>query len=119
LLTFWGTWCGPCKREFQQRNKYAELLKSKKITTLYICEGNNSKEKVWNEMINFYKLEGYHILANEKLMEDIIGKFGKNGSFAYPRYLLVDENGKVVNEQASYPSKTEQLENEISKNYVW
>lgn len=119
FVDVWGTWCGPCKKEFQQKDKYSELLKSKKITTLYICEGNNSKEKVWNEMINFYELEGYHILANEKLVADIIEKFGKNGSFTYPRYLLVDENGKAVNSQASYPSNIEQLEKEINENYVW
>lgn len=119
FIDIWGTWCGPCKKEFEQKDSYSNLLKSKEITTLYICEGVNSKEKVWNEMIQFYELEGYHILANEKLVADIIGKFSKNGSFAYPRYLLVDENGQVVNSQASYPSKTEQLEKEINENYVW
>lgn len=119
FVDIWGTWCGPCKREFQQKDKYSELLKSKNITTLYICEGRNSKEKVWKEMINYYDLEGLHLLANGKLIADIIDKFGNNGSFAYPRYLLVDEKGNVVNSQASYPSKTEHLEKEINENYVW
>jgi hypothetical protein len=95
------------------------LLKSKNITTLYICEGKNSKEKIWKEMIKFYDLEGQHILANENLVSDIIDRFGNNGSFAYPWYLLVDEKGNVVNKRASYPSKTEQLKKEINKNYVW
>jgi thiol-disulfide isomerase/thioredoxin len=119
FVDIWGTWCGPCKREFQQKDKYTELLKSKNITTLYICEGKNSKEKIWKEMIKFYDLEGQHILANENLVSDIIDRFGNNGSFAYPWYLLVDEKGNVVNKRASYPSKTEQLKKEINKNYVW
>ncbi|WP_339715395.1 TlpA disulfide reductase family protein [uncultured Kriegella sp.] len=119
FVDIWGTWCAPCKKEFQQKDRYSELLKSKNITTLYICEGINSKEKVWKEMINYYDLEGQHLLANRKLIADIIDKFGNKGSFAYPRYLLVDEKGNVVNSQASYPSKTEQLENEINENYVW
>lgn len=119
FVDIWGTWCSPCKKEFQQKDKYSKLLKSKNITTLYICEGTVSKEKVWKEIIKFYDLEGQHILANEKLIADIIDKFGNKGSFAYPRYLLVDENGNVVNSQASYPSKTEQLEKEINENYVW
>lgn len=118
-VDIWGTWCSPCKKEFQQKDKLAELLKSKNITTLYICEGINSKKNVWKEMIKFYDLEGQHILANDKLVADIIDRFGNNGSFAYPRYLLVNENGIVVNEQASYPSKIVQLENEINRNYVW
>ena len=70
-------------------------------------------------MIKFYDLEGQHLLANEKLIADIIDKFGNNGSFAYPRYMLVDENGNVVNAEASYPSQIEQLEKEINENYVW
>ncbi|WP_227020905.1 TlpA family protein disulfide reductase [Arenibacter algicola] len=118
FVDIWGNWCGPCKKEFQLKDKYAEILKSKEIIILYICEGKNSKKKNWSEMIEFYELEGQHIFTNEKLLADIHDRFGKNG-FAYPRYLLVDENGKVVNEQASYPSKTEQLEKEIKENYVW
>lgn len=119
FVDIWGTWCGPCKREFQQKEKYSELLKTKNITALYICEGKNSKKKIWEEMIKFYDLEGHHLLANKKLVADIIDRFGRNGSFSYPRYILVDENGNVVNEQASYPSKTEQLKREISESYVW
>ncbi|MBD8489203.1 redoxin family protein [Echinicola sp. CAU 1574] len=119
FVDIWGTWCGPCKKEFEHKDKYAELLESKEIKTLYICEGNNSREKIWNEMINFYELEGYHILANEKLVSNIFEKFGNQGSFTYPRYLLIDEIGKVVNPHASYPSKTDQLEREINQSYVW
>ncbi|MBP0903210.1 hypothetical protein ACFSKN_14655 [Mariniflexile gromovii] len=70
-------------------------------------------------MIDFYDLEGRHILANEKLIADIINKFGNNGAFAYPRYLLVDEQGNVVNKQVSYPSQIEKLEKEINENYAW
>ena len=119
FVDIWGTWCGPCKKEFKQKDTYSELLKSKDIATLYICEGKKSKEKVWKEMIKFYNLEGYHILANEELLADIFEKFDNNGSFAYPRYLLIDENGKVVNSHASYPSKVGQLEKEINKDYEW
>jgi len=118
-VDIWGTWCAPCKKEFMQKDKYAELLKSNNITTLYICEGRVSKEKVWKEMIQFYDLEGQHVLANKNLIADIISRFGNKGSFAYPRYLLVDEKGNVVNAQASYPSKTSKLEKEIKENYVW
>ena len=32
---------------------------------------------------------------------------------------LIDENGKVVNSHASYPSKVGQLEKEINKDYEW
>ena len=118
-VDIWGTWCGPCIKEFEQKEASDQLLKSKDIIRLYICEGRNSKEKVWKEMIKFYGLEGDHILTNQELRADIINEFGENGNFSFPRYLLVDENGKVVHQQASYPSKTKQMEKEINENYVW
>lgn len=119
FIDIWGTWCSPCKKEFQYKADLIKLLKSRDIESLYICEGKHSKENVWKEMIKFYDLEGHHIRANQNLLSDIIDRFGKNGDFAYPRYLLVDENGNAVNEQASYPSKLKELENEINENYVW
>ncbi|PXX21381.1 thiol-disulfide isomerase/thioredoxin [Arenibacter sp. ARW7G5Y1] len=119
FVDIWGTWCAPCKKEFEHKKSLEQLLNSKEIASLYICEGKNSKEKVWHEMIKSYDLEGYHLLTNEKLLTDIINEFGNNGRFAYPRYLLVDENGKVVNGEASYPSQIIQLEKEINENYVW
>ncbi len=82
-------------------------------------QGHFSQHLTKANVIKAYNLEGQHILANEKLLADIINKFGNNGSFAYPRYLLIDENGKVVNSQASYPSKTRKLEKEIMESYVW
>ncbi|MBP0903209.1 TlpA family protein disulfide reductase [Mariniflexile gromovii] len=45
LVDIWGTWCSPCKREFQEKDKSVEFLKSKKITTLYICEGKTEKKR--------------------------------------------------------------------------
>ena len=119
FVDIWGTWCAPCKKEFQQKDQYADLLKSKNITSLYICEGKISKEKTWKEMINYYDLEGYHLQANKALMADIISVFGKNGSFYYPRYVLINENGIVVNNEASYPSKTIEFEKELNENYDW
>ena len=119
FVDIWGTWCAPCKKEFEHKKSLDRLLKTKDIASLYICEGKNSKEKVWHEMIKSYDLEGFHLFTNEKLLTDIINEFGNNGRFAYPRYLLVDENGKVVNAEASYPSQILQLEKEISENYVW
>ncbi|GAA3645248.1 TlpA family protein disulfide reductase [Flavivirga jejuensis] len=119
FIDIWGTWCAPCKEEFQHKDKLNKLLKSKNIEVLYICEGKNSKEKVWKEMIKFYNLEGSHIRANNKLLTDIIKKLERVGSFYYPYYILIDENGEIVKNPAKKPSQLSELEKEISENYVW
>ena len=113
-IDIWGTWCAPCKEEFKYKNDLNQLLKSKNINTLYICEGRNSKEKVWKEMIKGYELNGYHIMANEKLMADIFNIFGQNGSFSYPRYILIDENGEIIFENAKRPSEIKELAESIN-----
>ncbi|WP_242133880.1 TlpA family protein disulfide reductase [Aestuariivivens marinum] len=114
-IDIWGTWCGPCKKEFQHKNDLKKLLKSKNIETLYICEGRSSKENNWKNMIKFYDLEGYHIMANEKLLADIIKIFGNNGSFYYPRYILIDANGKTIKSTAAKPSELSALKQQIEE----
>ncbi len=114
-IDIWGTWCGPCKKEFQYKDELNRLLKSKGVNVLYICEGKNSKEKVWKEMIKGYNLEGHHIRANNTLLADIIKIFGDNGSFYYPRYILIDENGNVINKYVAKPSQLPALEKELNK----
>ena len=113
-IDIWGTWCGPCKKEFEHKDDLKKLLNSKKAEVLYICEGRSSKEKVWKEMIKGYNLEGYHIMANEKLLADIIKIFGNNDSIYYPHYILIDEDGIVINKSAPKPSELIKLERQLN-----
>ena len=64
-------------------------------------------------MIKYYKLEGYHIRANEKFGSDLREIFNQNGRISIPWYLLVDENGEIVVEHAKRPSQLKELEKEI------
>jgi thiol-disulfide isomerase/thioredoxin len=114
-LDIWGTWCGPCKVEFQHKSALNALLKSKDVDILYICEGRNSKEEVWKNMIKFYGLDGQHLMANEALLTDIFKIFGNDGSFYYPRYILIDENGKTIKSVAAKPSELETLKAQLTE----
>jgi thiol-disulfide isomerase/thioredoxin len=116
-VDIWGTWCGPCKQEFKHKKELSRLLKANDIETIYICEGNYSKEEVWKEMITYYDLEGKHLFANSKLVKDYIAKLSGDGSFTYPRYLLVNEQGEIVHKYAHKPSELLQLEKDIYKSF--
>ena len=112
-VDIWGTWCGPCKQEFKHKDNLKRMLRKKEVVSLYICESRSSKREDWENMIKFYELEGYHVFASNELMSDIISKLGKKGSFYYPYYLLIDENGKVFKNEAARPSQLEALKKQI------
>lgn len=111
----WATWCGPCKVEFKHNKDLIELLKSKKIDILYISIDNDTDIQKWKDMIKFYSLEGYHIRANQELINDLGRIFGQKGSPAIPWYILVDEKGNIIKEHAKPPSQIIELEKQINE----
>jgi len=109
----WATWCGPCKVEFKYKDSLDILMKSKGFEVLYISIDKQDKEEQWKEMIKFYKLDGHHIRAHKEFQDDLIRIFNKNGTIAIPWYLLIDEQGKIINKDAARPSEIETLEKQI------
>lgn len=78
---------------------------------LYISSDSKEDEMQWKNMIKYYNLTGHHIRAGKELKEDL-----KNilGSFGIPRYLLIDENGDIANNNAKRPSQLNELEKQIT-----
>ena len=113
-IDIWGTWCAPCKEEFKHKTALKKLMDEKEVETLYICESRSSKKENWKNMIKFYDLKGHHLMANKKLMADIIASVSTDGSFYYPWYILVDENGLLIEKNASKPSELDKLEKELN-----
>ena len=98
----WASWCGPCRKQFP----YAKELKSKfskrqlkKIKFLYISIDNDYNK--WKESISKFDIDGYHFISPANKV---------NGAGAYfeissiPRYLIIDKNGEIINNNAKRPS---------------
>jgi thiol-disulfide isomerase/thioredoxin len=111
----WATWCGPCKTEFKHNKDLKELLKLKNIDMLYISIDKDDDDQNWKDMIKFYNLEGYHVRANQKFINDLRGIFGQKGSLAIPWYILADEKGNTIIEHAEPPSEIIELEKQLNK----
>jgi thiol-disulfide isomerase/thioredoxin len=111
----WATWCGPCKDEFKHKTELSALLKSKNTDILYISIDKDADAQKWKDMIKFYRLEGYHVRANQELTNDLRKIFGQNGSLSIPWYILVDEMGNIISEHAKPPSKISELEKQINE----
>lgn len=56
--------------------------------------------KRWEQFIANRNLVGGHLIGNERLTDDLHSLVEWN---AIPRYLLIDRNGKIVNDNATPP----------------
>jgi thiol-disulfide isomerase/thioredoxin len=107
-IDVWATWCSPCKKEFAHQKALKKILDEQDIQQLYISIDKDYCDEQWKNAIKFYGLSGTHIRTNTDFMKDIEKRYDRNAKNPYisiPWYILVDENGNIVNEHAKAPSK--------------
>jgi thiol-disulfide isomerase/thioredoxin len=101
-IDMWATWCGPCKEQFGFKKDIDPFFKSKGVEVVYISLDRGYDKQKWVDMIKYYNLDGYHVLASEKLAGDIYKTFGKRNTLMIPRYVIC-KNGKVILKDAKRP----------------
>ena len=104
----WATWCAPCRKEFQYKDSLEIILEQHDITPLYISLDNENQNKKWKALVYANHLKGVHFRANQAFIDDLKlywgGEKGKK-SFLIPWYMLIDENGNILEKHARRPSE--------------
>jgi thiol-disulfide isomerase/thioredoxin len=110
-IDVWATWCGPCKREFKYNYELNALLKKKGYQKLYLSLDKKELKDIWIENIKYYDLNGLHHLVSQEFSEDFANNFAvKKGQNIIPQYLILDEKGNLISNDAPKPSNLSELE---------
>ncbi|MGF1587478.1 MAG: TlpA family protein disulfide reductase [Bacteroidales bacterium] len=107
LISFWGTWCSPCRYQFQYNDTLNEFLIKHGIEKVYIAREYRPNRENWKGMIAAFELNGYHFISNEQFRSDLetLGINVRN----FPTYMIVNSDGTVVETRAHLPSERELL----------
>lgn len=103
-IDFWATWCKPCIREIPDLVRLKEEYKDKNIEFVSISVDANKEE--WKNYVNKEMLTGIQFWVDEK-NKSIYDK-GFNITMI-PRFVLIDDKGKIVNANAPRPSSGKEI----------
>ncbi|MCW5909671.1 MAG: TlpA family protein disulfide reductase [Cyclobacteriaceae bacterium] len=96
-IDVWATWCAPCREEFpHMKNLQKEFANNEKVVFLNVSVDSNIE--AWKKMVASGKTPaGLHIVNDGSIYGDYLIS-------GIPHYILIDQQGKIVNADAARPS---------------
>jgi Peroxiredoxin len=100
FLDFWGIGCSPCIYDIKKvfpllHQKY----KAKEVVFISICLEPNKDS--WQKALSNFKMEGINLIAYNGMADPICKAY--NVKFI-PHYVLIDKDGKIIDNNCSRPS---------------
>ncbi len=108
-VDFWGTWCVPCRKEMPYSARLKEKLKGEPVDFLYVAYENGYSAKQianWKATVRQLNITGRHFMMNPAF-EGGLSEFLEVDS--YPRYIIIDRTGEIINDDAARPSETAEV----------
>ncbi len=98
----WATWCSPCIEEFKHSDSLHKFLKENNIEMIYLNSDQEISDSTYRQFIISHNLTGYHLRMTDSLKKDLIQQ--KIFIPIIPKYLIVNKEGKVIENNALRPS---------------
>lgn len=102
-VDFWASWCRPCCAEMEPAAELREKMRGKDVEFIYLSTDEDHSKMC--EALDKLKLTGWKVY---RILNPKAAKF----MYVYniqliPRYMIIDKNGKIVNDNAPRPSSEE------------
>jgi thiol-disulfide isomerase/thioredoxin len=104
----WASWCGPCLEEIPYAIKLHSVFQDDKVIFLNVSI-DRSREAWKKKLGNEKDWLGTHIILDQRESDTFERNYKVVG---IPKYLLIDQKGKIVSADASRPS-SKSIEKEI------
>lgn len=98
-LGFWFTGCAPCRQEMPLENELVKHFSGKPVKIISICVMSSRTD--WAKVSKLFNLQTVNLYANKTWENTLITKYNVK---AYPHYVLIDQEGKIVKNNCSRPS---------------
>jgi len=108
-LDFWGVYCGPCMAEINDyTTQLHEKYKDKNVVFVNICV--DASEKEWKNTLVKSQLNGVNLLT--QFSDPLCSTYNISG---IPHYYLIDQTGRIVDNNAPRPSQGNTLTDAVDK----
>lgn len=91
IVNFWGTWCGPCRKEMPMLNAFSQKWQSRNVVVLGIAL---DEKKSVQQFVQQQKIH-YPIWIGDENSTDLLPALG-NPTINIPFTLLIDKNGQIL-----------------------
>lgn len=111
VLTFWASWCAPCRQEMVMLNRLAEVMPDKLKVVSVNIEDREKFKAVTRQMVHS------KVAMTNDPSKRAASAYGVNG---IPHMVIFDKEGKVVSVKRGYseeslPGMLNEIEREIEK----
>ncbi|WP_166437016.1 TlpA family protein disulfide reductase [Niastella caeni] len=103
-IDIWATWCGPCIEQFPYSKELQKHFEGKPVSFVYLCA--DSEKSNWQSSIKRYGLSGQHFFVDSDEISKLRARYNFSG---YPRYMIINKEGRLVSSNALRPQIKEAL----------